>query len=321
MKILSLAHCYLPLNRGGAELMLHRVLSRLVREGHDVTVAVTEDGPRGAELDLDGVRVRYVEAKDELRKNPDRIVTHLKNVSVALSYRRQFRVPVVVLCHSDHKWIMMDLAKKPDVTVFNTQWVRDSVLKRLRLSESSLVLHPPVDPGPVYETPGHFVTLVNPLPEKGSDTFYAVAKALPNVPFLVVEGGYEHRRQEFRPLPNVSVQPHTKEMHRDVYSRTKVLLMPSHFESYGMVAVEAATSGIPVVAAPTPGLMESLGGNATYLPHDSFDLWIGAVEKLTGDAWHWGLAQAEALRVRDLLEERDNLDRVVESILRGRVSQ
>lgn len=317
MKILAPVHCYLPLNRGGAELMLHRILSRLVEEGHQVTVAVTEDGPRGAELDVDGVRVRYVDLREALSENPDRIVTHLKSTAPALSWRRQTGIPVTVLCHSDHRWIMMDLAKSPDLVVFNTEWVKESVSRRLTLD--SVVLHPPVTPGEIQEIPGDCVTLVNPLPEKGSETFYAVAKALPDVEFLVVEGGYEMERQVFLNLPNVTRQEHTKDMQRDVYSRTGVLMMPSHFESYGMVAVEAATRGIPVVAAPTPGLLESLGGNATYLEPENHSLWIDAVRLLVSDPRHWGVASTEALRVRDLLEERDNLDRVVDSIIRGRV--
>lgn len=317
MKVLGVVHCYLPLNRGGAELMMHRVLSELARRGHEVTVVVTEGGPRGAELDLDGVRVRYVDAKEELRNQPDRVVTHLKNVSLCLSWRRETRRHVSVLVHSDHRWIMLDLAKRPDLCVFNTDWVRESVQQRVRGLDFR-VMHPPVTPGEIQEAPGDFVTLVNPLPEKGSETFYAAAKALPNVPFLAVEGGYEMERQVFLDLPNVTVQPHTKDMQRDVYSRTGVIMMPSHFESYGMVAVEAATRGIPVVAAPTPGLKESLDGNATYIDPDDHAAWISTVDRLTSDAWHWGLAQAEALRVRDILEHRQHqLIDTVEAIEAG----
>lgn len=296
--------------------MLHRIMAEAASRGHEVTVAVLEGGPRGAEIDIDGVRIRYIDIRDALATNPDRVVTHLKSVGPVLSWRKGTGTHVTTLVHSDHRWIMMDLAKVPDFTVFNTHWVKDSVLGKIPLPHTD-VLHPPVIPGPVRQTPGRCVTLVNPLPEKGSDTFYAVAQALPDVEFLVVEGGYEIERQVFRKLPNVTRQPHTRDMHRDVYDRTGVLLMPSHFESYGMVAVEAASRGIPVVAAPTPGLVESLGGNATYLAPDDFDSWIDAVEKLTSDARYWGLAQAEALRVRDLLEDRDNLRPVVDSIIDG----
>ncbi|WP_262928542.1 glycosyltransferase family 4 protein [Streptomyces sp. CBMA152] len=48
-------------------------------------------------------------------------------------------------------------------------------------------------------------------------------------------------------------------MREHVYSRSRVILMPSLYESWGRVAVEAFASGIPVIAHTTPGLVESMG--------------------------------------------------------------
>jgi D-inositol-3-phosphate glycosyltransferase len=36
------------------------------------------------------------------------------------------------------------------------------------------------------------------------------------------------------------------------------VLVPSHSETYGLIALEAAASGVPVVATPTGGLRESV---------------------------------------------------------------
>jgi hypothetical protein len=40
--------------------------------------------------------------------------------------------------------------------------------------------------------------------------------------------------------------------------------MPSHYESWGMVASEAMASGIPVICSDTPGLRENCGDAAIY---------------------------------------------------------
>ena len=72
-------------------------------------------------------------------------------------------------------------------------------------------------------------------------------------------------------------------MKDDVWARTKVLLMPSTYESYGMVAVEALASGIPVIACPTPGLKESLD-YAGIFPHStSLKLWQSELARLLTD--------------------------------------
>ena len=68
--------------------------------------------------------------------------------------------------------------------------------------------------------------------------------------------------------PNVDVQPPTRDI-RSIYARTKLLLMPSVCESYGRVAIEAAMSDIPTIAADLLGIREATAGksmSATPLP-------------------------------------------------------
>ncbi|MFI1769152.1 glycosyltransferase family 4 protein [Streptomyces sp. NPDC020800] len=62
-------------------------------------------------------------------------------------------------------------------------------------------------------------------------------------------------------------------MREHVYSRSRVMLMPSLYESWGRVAVEAFASGIPVIAHPTPGLVESLGEAGIFAYRDDLNAW------------------------------------------------
>jgi glycosyltransferase involved in cell wall biosynthesis len=64
---------------------------------------------------------------------------------------------------------------------------------------------------------------------------------------------------------------------------TRVLLMPSRYESYGRTAIEAAASGIPTIAHPTPGLREALGAAGIYANRDNPDDWVTAIRALTSD--------------------------------------
>jgi glycosyltransferase involved in cell wall biosynthesis len=73
-------------------------------------------------------------------------------------------------------------------------------------------------------------------------------------------------------------------MRDEVYARTRILLMPSDYESWGRVGVEAVASGIPVIAHPTEGLTESLGPAGTFCDRDNVDVWQKAIEMLDDPA-------------------------------------
>lgn len=119
------------------------------------------------------------------------------------------------------------------------------------------------------------LTFVNPLPEKG---VYAVARIAdelgrrrPDIPILVVESrGTESTLNgcgiDLRQHGNLSVMPQTPDP-RDFWCRTRVCLMPSlWWESQGLVAVEAMTNGIPIIASDRGALPETLGEAGIVLP-------------------------------------------------------
>lgn len=64
-----------------------------------------------------------------------------------------------------------------------------------------------------------------------------------------------------------------------------IVLIPSHSETYGLVALEAAASGVPVIAASTGGLRESVidGETGVLLESDDPEAWAAAIERLLGD--------------------------------------
>lgn len=64
-----------------------------------------------------------------------------------------------------------------------------------------------------------------------------------------------------------------------------IVLVPSHSETYGLVSLEAAASGVPVVAARTGGLEESVvdGVTGLLLPDWEPETWVRAVSELLAD--------------------------------------
>ena len=104
------------------------------------------------------------------------------------------------------------------------------------------------------------VTFINPVPKKGVEMAIEVARRMPDVPFLFVEGGwFRHaRRPAVRRVarradrvPNITRQSFESDV-RKIYARTDVLIVPSPSESFPRVVIEAQSNGIPVIAKSTP---------------------------------------------------------------------
>jgi len=71
----------------------------------------------------------------------------------------------------------------------------------------------------------------------------------------------------------------------DRVRRATLVLVPSHSETFGLVALEAAASGVPVLARAAGGLREAVrdGESGVLLETDDPSMWAAAIERLLGD--------------------------------------
>ena len=313
MDVLFMAHAWAPQHCAGAEMMAHTLARALVERGHRVDVLLSYPLPWLREpYDYQGVRVYpAIEPKADPfewftgpRRRADVVVSHLENVPRAVTLGKMYGVPAVHLLHNDHgptrAWCSSDVS----LVVSNTDWIAQQVDH-----PNLIVVRPPVLPADYATTPGDAVTLINCNPDKGAGVFYALAERFPDQRFLAVEGSYGEQiiRTD---LPNVEWIGHVPghQMRERVYARTKVLLMPSVYESFGRTAAEAAVSGIPVIAHPTPGLCEALADAGTYAHRDDLDAWQAALQTLlTPEGWQ--TASDKASKRAGELDPADDLDR------------
>lgn len=314
MRVLAMFHAYPPSHNAGAEWAAHGLLRELAARGHEVDVLLSrEDGVRLG-YDLDGVQVHPYRDKGDPGRwmhgegRADVIVTHLENTPRASVLGELNRLPVVHLLHNTFVFTKEWLAKgSPALAVYNTAWMRRDVEDWWDVHEPNrrqppgIVVRPPVRVEDYRATRGTHITLINLTEEKGARVFYALAERLPKQRFLGVVGGYgiQMIRDD---LPNVEIVEHTPggDMAKLVYGRTRILLAPSVYESYGRVAVEAMCSGIPVIAHPTPGLMESLGDAGTFCDRDDLDAWESAVRRLSSPKIYPGASRTAAARAVEL---------------------
>jgi glycosyltransferase involved in cell wall biosynthesis len=317
VRVAALVHFYVPQYMAGSETMLHAMLRALVERGHEAEVVVTSHERGPAEYEHEGIRVRcagrrtVVELLDGIA--PDVVVSHHQEAPNACHYARPRGVKSVVLFHNTFPGALQVARRwRPDLHVFNTHWVADYYRRRKAAPAGSIVVHPPIDGSRHRTRPGTHVTLVNLNKDKGGEIFYRLTERMPDVGFLGVVGG--HGEQIIRTgLPNVAIQPHTADPRRDVWARTRILLMPSVYESYGMVAIEAAHCGIPTIAAPTPGLREALGSAGTWAVRRKLDAWEAEIRRLLQPA-AWRTASAAAHARAAELDPREELAAWVDAI-------
>jgi glycosyltransferase involved in cell wall biosynthesis len=266
--------------------MSSELLKALVARGHQCSVQLSMPHPMFATgpYTYEGVNVHpYQDQFDPLKwlampEKPELIVAYLENTLRASILGDMHNIPVAVVLHNGHTKSFADLRWGCKLAVYNTEWMRTDAELWWRTYHSDtpppgIVVHPPIDREryrvkPPSASAGH-VTLINLFEEKGPDVFYALAARFPRLKFLGVRGAYGAQDIR-RGLPNVEIIPHVAahDMPRKVYARTRILLMPSSYESYGRAGVEAACSGIPTIAHPTAGLLEALGDGGTFCDRD-----------------------------------------------------
>ncbi|WP_063772039.1 glycosyltransferase family 4 protein [Kitasatospora mediocidica] len=305
-----MVHWYVPHHNGGAEVMMHTMLRALVEKGHEVDVLESRpplnESYRHAGYEIDGIRVHPYRDKDDpmdLMPGVGVVVTHLENTARAVILSRWMKIPCFVINHNDFDNTRSWSGETDVYQVYNSEWLREE-LQAYQPVPDSLVVRPPIYSDEYRTKPGTKVTLINLNEDKGAKVLYELARRMPETEFLGVVGA--HGDQIIEDLPNVEIVKHTDpHSMREIYGRTRVLLMPSIYESWGRVAVEAMASGIPVIANPTNGLSEALGEAGTFVPRDDLNGWEGALRRLSdGRSWRAASKRAEK-RSKELDSIRD----------------
>lgn len=305
LRVLAVVHLYPPTHNAGAEVMLHALLRHLVALGWQAHVMATDY--RGDPYVLDGITVERAPADLDVGESfawCDVAITHLDATRRAVAWARRGR-PLVHLVHNHAQFSARGIGPRDvSLAVWNSEWIREH---HAGWRGRQVVVRPPVDSAEyrVDRPDADRITLLNLFTPKGAATFWHLVRQRPHERFLAVRGAYGHQEVPDVVPANVEVIDHTPDVVAEVYARTRVLLVPSHYESWGRVAVEAMASGIPVVASPTPGLLEALtspkvGPCAIFADAGRPDLWHRALDQLADRRRHAHWSDRSAIRSAEL---------------------
>ena len=236
--------------------------------------------------------------------------------------RKQLCIPSVLMMRAAEDGSFMDCDEGPrcDLVIANSNSIRARASRWAVPVETVLpvVRRPSVPQGHLRSK----VTMVNPVHVKGADRFAAIASACPEREFLAVRSWSGLRSGDswssdmwgrlavsqgldsldapaefdFGNISNVEVIGPVADMGEHVYSRTRVLLVPSRWsEAFGRVVLEAQMCGIPVIAADVGGIRDALNGAGIVIAcPDSIGTWVRALESLD-DASAYRAARQRAL--------------------------
>jgi glycosyltransferase involved in cell wall biosynthesis len=156
------------------------------------------------------------------------------------------------------------------------------VFKAAFIEQELTLYNPPSRPE------GECITLVNANAIKGLFVFTELAKHFPDRKFLGVRPYYNFIQTPN--LPNIEWMDIQEDI-RDVLKKTRILLMPSIYETWGRIAFEAMYNGIPVLytkpmnnpeypSGSTEGMQAWIQDNGFACDRTSPDDWITNIQKL-----------------------------------------
>lgn len=248
--------------------MLGAVLSDLRDKGHTTDVVVPST-----------LTDQYALAADESVTRADVLLTHLDATKAAVEVAGTLGKPLVAVQHNTFRTHMVAVRRSPAITglLLTSSWMQREWSKT-RSSLPRCTVHPPVDPADYRTDRGGLITQVNLF--KNGHMLFTLAAMMPDRKFLAVLGGYGDQGLPTEVPENVEVVDPTDDVVWGIYARTRILLVPSVYESWGRVALEAASSGIPVIASQLPGLQEAMGCAGIYRDPGYPRQWAAAITAL-----------------------------------------
>ncbi len=312
IRMLWIIHSYVPFVNAGSEVCAHTINKHFMTKPYKYDIWVACPGYQ--KQTYEGVRCFDLHDTETLFKVLSS--AHVLH-SHSYIYRKQMRwlsritgLPFVEWVHTDNyvrsvqsdKWIDPEIQKRY-WTVFNSASLKESRKLLGNVASNDYIMNPAVDYRhySVSEEMHDrmYVTLSNVNENKGGKLLIQLARAMPDIQFQGILGGYRSQIIEHG-IPNLKYIANTTQI-KDVYAQTWVLIMPSREETWGRTAIEAMSSGIPVIAAPTPGLRECCKDGALFCDRDDVDAWVTTLGKLKKDREFYNSRSVAAFsRAREL---------------------
>lgn len=304
-----IVHNYPPAVLGGAEFAAHRLSLWLCQQGWTVQVYILPGGlkaPTDYPATYEGVPIEFCHNLYALQFPAGAIVcSQLWAAKSARMLAEMRGVQYVEFIHYVDHTVLSPwpwTARRTFRMVYNSEdtrrrawdlagWLRDVPTSLLPPTVWPLLSAALLATAPASLAARPWIVLVNTSEDKGAKQFAAMATHAGNEgsgrTYVGVRGAHG---AQYACGDAVQILEPTLDMEA-VWSKTRILVVPSTYETWSMVATEALAHGIPVVAADhIPALRENCGPAALYVPRDAIDAWMDAFARIEADYAAWSAA-------------------------------
>jgi glycosyltransferase involved in cell wall biosynthesis len=302
MKIVFFANC-MP-DACGAFFHDVAIAKLLQSRGHNVSFVTTSRVKQPIRGEYRGIPwVFYTNAENEMNSAHIWSTSHFPTLKIVRRLNGKFHKPIVITMHFGEN--LEELPYNPDWAEFLwiiSNHITGNVRSRIGTTphfktietirpimiENEVKFHERGTP-----PPGQYVTLINANILKGLPLFIELATRMQTVKFMGVRPYYNkiHVPENIPNIKWIDVQDDI----RVVMEQTRILIMPSLYESWGRVAFEAMYNGIPVLhskpmdgsnpantrpSGSTQGMCEWIAGSQFALDYNKIEEWVSAIKTL-----------------------------------------
>ena len=235
------------------------IAKEMQRRGHTVSFVTTNRGRnplRGVYRGLPWVY--YTNAENELNGAGVWSTPHFPMMNIVRRLNERFQKPLITTMHfgEDTQSIApyARVGKWTDILWIISNHIRNYIVEKVPISPTFRIVES-IRPAMIENEikfnergtvpTGDCITLINANLLKGLPMFLELANKFPNRKFLGVRP-YYNRINVPETLPNIEWIDLQDDV-RTILSRTRILLVPSFYESWGRVAFEAMYNGIPIL--------------------------------------------------------------------------
>lgn len=314
MKLLWIIQEYISQVKAGAEQYAHNLNKFLISKGHEVRVLVPSNYKQCVYEDVKIITTDIKEERDALVEWSEIILTQLGYTELTLNYINDYR-PIIYVSHNTMYNELKFLQGRDNVSIIYNSKTAKTISP---FTNNSMILIPPQSLKKTVDDAinNKYITLINHSKDKGGKILKKLALALPEYKFIAVKGGYA---EQIKQPECVTIRENTNNI-SEIYNETRIILMPSKYESWGMVGSEAMTNGIPVISSNCFGLKENLGSAGIYCDLE-VEEWIKAIKILDNPIIYKRKQEQVLMRSAELLEQNERELNEAEIFIQGEIDK